>query len=63
MSTKDQKEIVKSPLYLEFGNLKISKRYSQPNLSYWRKTNRGAFGPPPIRSRVNWWLVIHTNGS
>ena len=32
--------------------LKISKRYSQPNLSYWRKTNRGSFGPP-IRSRVN----------
>ena len=26
--------------------LKISKRYSQPNLSYWRKTNRGPFGPP-----------------
>ena len=23
--------------------LKISKRYSQPNLSYWRKTNRGPF--------------------
>ena len=33
--------------------LKISKRYSQPNLSYWRKTNRGGpFGPPLIRSRV-----------
>ena len=31
--------------------LKISKRYSQPNLSYWRKTTRGPFGPP-IRSRV-----------
>ena len=27
--------------------LKISKLYSQPNLSYWRKTTRGAFGPPP----------------
>ena len=32
--------------------LKISKRYSQPNLSYWRKTNRGPFGAPLIRSRV-----------
>ena len=32
--------------------LKMSKRYSQPNLSYWRKTNRGPFAPPPpIRSR------------
>ena len=29
--------------------LKISKRYSQPNLSYWRKTTRGGGpkGPPP----------------
>ena len=32
--------------------LKISKRYSQPNLSYWRKTNRGALWAPLIRSRV-----------
>ena len=31
--------------------LNISKRYSQRNLSYWRKTTRGPFGPP-IRSRV-----------
>ena len=27
--------------------LKISKRYSQPNLSYWRKTTRGAQRAPP----------------
>ena len=33
--------------------LKILKRYSQPNLSYWRKTNRGgALWAPLIRSRV-----------
>ena len=32
--------------------LKISKRYSQPNLSYWRKTNRGPFAPPPPPHQV-----------
>ena len=32
--------------------LKISKRYSQPNLSYWRKPTRGPFAPPPQLGRV-----------
>ena len=27
--------------------LKISKRYSEPNLSYWRKSTRGALWLPP----------------
>ena len=38
--------------------LKISKRYSQPNLSYWRKNNRGGGGlwAPLIRSRVKKYL-------
>ena len=43
--------------------LKISKRYSQPNLSYWRKTNRGGgpFGPLPSGRGlkfINFTLVI-----
>ena len=36
--------------------LKISKRYSQPNLSYWRKTNRGGpLGPPSSGRGLSQW--------
>ena len=46
--------------------LKISKRYSQPNLSYWRKTNRGggALSAPPSGrglKRIN--SIRETNGN
>ena len=41
--------------------LKISNRYSQPNLSYWRKTTRGPFEPTPIRSWDIWSASRYTS--
>ena len=46
--------------------LKISKRYSQPNLSYWRKTTSGEpFAPPPPHqvagcavNRVSTYIIL-----